>query len=73
MLGLSGATLRASRPDFRAPGSRRAWVQATQLAEAAHVVGEVLHPDLGLRPHHADRAHQRAAHVVGLRTEDERE
>ncbi len=36
----------------------------------AHVVGEVFHPDLGLRAHDADHAHQRADHVVGLRTED---
>ena len=49
---------------------RRVWVDATQLAEAAHVVGEVFHPDLGLGPHQADRAHQGAAHVVGLRAED---
>ena len=50
--------------------SRRARVDAAQLDEAAHVVGEVLHPDLRLGARDADRAHQRAAHVVGLRAED---
>ena len=50
--------------------SRRIWVDAAQLAEAAHVVGEVLHPDLGLRPHQPDGAHQGAADVVGLGAED---
>jgi hypothetical protein len=50
--------------------SRWVRVQAMQLDEAAHVVGEVLHPDLRLRPHHVDGAHRRATHVVGLRTED---
>ena len=37
-----------------------------QLGEAAHVVSEVLHPDLGIRTHDADGAHQRPTHVVGL-------
>jgi len=45
-------------------------VEATQLAEAAHVAGEVLHPDRGLGPHQADRAHQGAAQVVGLRAKN---
>jgi|GEM_PF-6870486 len=45
-------------------------VEATQLAQAAHIVGEVLHPDRGLGPHQADRAHQGAAHVVGLHAKD---
>lgn len=40
------------------------------MHKATHVVGEVLHPDLGLGANHADRAHQGAAHVVGLRAED---
>ena len=46
------------------------WVDATQLAEAAHVVGKVLHPDLGLGPHQADGSHQGAAHVIGLGAKD---
>jgi hypothetical protein len=45
-------------------------VEATQLAEAAHIVGEILHPDLGLGPHQPNRAYQGAAHVVGLRSKD---
>jgi hypothetical protein len=44
--------------------SRRVRINAAQLAEAAHVVGEVLHPNLGLGPHQTDGAHQGAAHVV---------
>lgn len=32
------------------PGSRRAEVQAAQLRQPSHVVGEVLHTDLGLGP-----------------------
>ena len=55
---------------FGRPFSRRIRVDAAQLAEAAHIVGDVLHPDLGPGPHQADGAHQGAAHVVGLRTED---
>ena len=39
---------------------------AAQLNEAAHVVGEVLHPDVGLGARDADRAHQRAAYVDPL-------
>ena len=46
------------------------WVDATQLAEAAHVVGEVFHTDRGLGPNQTDRAHQGAAHVVGLRAKN---
>jgi len=45
-------------------------VQAAQMDETAHVVGQVLHPDLDLGPLHADHSHQRAAHVIGLRAED---
>ena len=70
MLSLSRVAFRAARRDFCARGSARARVQAAQLAEAAHVVSQVLHPDLCLRPHHADRAHQCAAHVIGLCAED---
>ena len=40
------------------------------MHKTAHVVGEVLHPDLGPSADHADRAHQGAAHVVGLCAED---
>lgn len=69
-LRLSRATFPVARLDFRAPGSARARVQAAQLAEAAHVVSQVLQPDLRFRPHHADRAHQCAAHVIGLCAED---
>lgn len=54
---------RAFWPDLRAAGSDWARVQA------AHVVGEVFHLDLGLCAHYADRTEQRAAHVVGLRTD----
>ena len=50
--------------------SCRIWVDAAQLAEAAHVVGKVLQPDLGFGPHQTDGAHQGAAHVVCLRAED---
>jgi len=56
-------------PDFIAPVSGRARGQAAELDETAHVVGKVLHPDLGLGADHADRAHQSAAHVIGLRAE----
>jgi len=49
---------------------RRVWVEATQLAEPAHVVGYVLHPDLGLGSNQANSAHQGAVHIVGLRAED---
>ena len=52
------------------PFSGWVWVDATRLAEAAHIVSEILHADLGLRPHQADGAHQGAAHVVGQRAED---
>jgi hypothetical protein len=40
------------------------------LDEAAHVIREGLHPDLSLGAHRSNCAHQRAAHIVGLRTED---
>jgi hypothetical protein len=50
--------------------SRRVWVDAAQLAEPAHVVSEVLHPNLGLCSNKTDGAHQGAAHVVGLRAKD---
>ena len=50
--------------------SCRVWVDATQLAEPAHIVGEVPHPDLGLGSNQANGAHQGAAHIVGLRAED---
>lgn len=45
-------------------------VQAAQFHKAAHVVGEVLHPDLGSGADHADHAYQGAALVVDLRAED---
>lgn len=45
-------------------------MQPLQLAETSHVVGKVLQDDLHLRPRQADRAHQHASHVVGLRAED---
>ena len=50
--------------------SRREWVQAAQLTQTAHVVGEVLHADLGLNPHQTDGSHNGAAHVIGLRAKD---
>ncbi len=40
------------------------------MAETAHVVGDVLHPDLRFGACQADCAHQRASHVVGLCAED---
>ena len=46
------------------------WADAAQLGETAHVVGEILHPDFGLGPNQTDRAHEGAAHVVGLRAKN---
>ena len=40
------------------------------MTQTAHVVGEVLHPDLGLGPHQTDGSHKGAAHVIGLRAKD---
>lgn len=40
------------------------------MRQPSHVVGEVLHSDLGLRADQSDGAHQRPAHVVGLGAED---
>jgi hypothetical protein len=40
------------------------------LAQTAHVIGEVLHADLGLRPHPTDGLHRGAAHVIGLCAKD---
>lgn len=62
--------LRPPRPDVSDPDHAGQGVRRRQLHQPPHVVGKVLHPDLGLRPHQADGADQRAAHVVGLRTED---
>jgi len=70
VLRLSRAGFCALRPDRRAFWSCRARVQAAQLAEEAHVVSQVLHPDLGFGPRQADRAHQRSAHIVCLCAED---
>ena len=50
--------------------SRRTWVDAAQLAETAHVVGEGLHPDPGPGPRQTDGSHDGAAHVIGLRAKD---
>ena len=60
----------ASQAKFQAPRLGRAYVTVEQLIKAAHVAGEVLHLDLGLRPHQADDAQQRATHVVGRRAVD---
>jgi hypothetical protein len=60
----------ASQAKCQAPWLGRAYLTAAQLAKAAHVAGEVIHLDLGLRPHQADDEQQRAAHVVGWCAED---
>ena len=41
-----------------------------QHNEAAHVAGDVLHPDPGFGACDADRAYHRPAHVVGPRAKD---
>ena len=52
------------------PCRRRKRTYSTQAARSAHIADEVLHPNPGLGPHHADSANERAAHVVGPRAED---
>ena len=61
------ATLSASLSDCF---SRGAWLDAASSAVPAHVECEVVQPDSGPGPNCADPGGERAAHVVGLRTED---
>ena len=67
------AILRLIRPIW--PPDRRFWAlcgrHRTSLEhnKAAHVVGQILHPDLHPGPHDADRAHELAAHAGVLTAE----